>query len=57
MIPLNVIVRDDAVNDYLTKHDLKYGSVPLVAALLQQERTVGGQPALLLVVEVSVYCW
>jgi len=53
MTTLNILVRADAVNDYLIEHDLASGSVPLVAALAQYGGVSNGQPALLLIIEVD----
>lgn len=51
--PLDVIVRPDAVNDYLERHGLELGNVPLEAVLVQKEGTDGGRPAVLFVVNVD----
>lgn len=53
MTPMTIIVRPDAVNDYLVEHGLEHGNVPVEAALMQAEGTNTGQPALLLIIEVD----
>lgn len=53
MTPMQIIVRLDAVNEYLAEHNLEDGSSPILVALMQRDGTSSGQPALMLVIEVE----
>lgn len=53
MPALDVILDEQAVNDYLEEHDLERGYSELEAVLLQAEGTASGAPCVLLIVNVD----
>jgi hypothetical protein len=48
-----LLLSEESVDEYLTKHDLLVGAQPVSAALLQLHGTVSGQPAAMFIVEVD----
>lgn len=50
---LNMLLKLEDVNAYLTEHGLQQGSAPIVAALLHHGGMASGQPAVMLVIEVD----
>jgi hypothetical protein len=53
MIPCTIVTTEEAVNEYLTEHQLMDGFAPLEAVLLQLEGTAGGLPCAMLVAEIG----
>lgn len=50
---MQLLVTEESVDKYLDDHGLQYGAIPIQAALLQLEGTLGGHPAVMFVVELN----
>lgn len=53
MTPMQIILREDAVDEYLTEHGFEHGAASIGVALLQIGGTARGKPAIMLVIDVD----
>lgn len=53
LIHMRIIIGQEAVDEYLTEHELEEGSLPIDAVLMQREGTASGQPAFMIAIDVD----